>query len=49
MWGSFLLAEGLLSIGGFIIFYIWQMRSIKAAEARLAAEREAEEADKTAQ
>lgn len=42
MWGSYILAEGLLSIGGLIAFYIWQMRSLKrdvaAREARERAE-----------
>lgn len=35
MWGNYLLAEGLLSVGGFIAFYIWQMRSLKKAKADL--------------
>lgn len=47
MWGSFILAEGLLSIGGFIAFYIWQMRSLKRDIAEREA-RERAEAEKTA-
>lgn len=38
-WGGFILAEGLLTVGGFTAFYIWQMRSLK----RDVAEREARE------
>lgn len=46
MWGSYILAEGLLSVGGFAAFYIWQMRSLKRDVAEREARERAEAAEK---